>query len=232
MAAESLTHFRQYFRGVVVFALAGEPHHQGQRHHRRGDALLFCFLCRPAPIARIGDEGFDGFQRLILRQEIGRQIQQPGTHHAAMPPQLSDFTDVEIEARLVLPQREAFVEGLHHAVLDAVVYHLDEMTGPDRPGMQPALRRGGCERLHVGLAPRGGCMAATISWRETLVRCPVSAAMASLTSWLRLVTAILIPLRASRRAMLPPMRPSPTIPNSIPGSFFVVDGLHGASIVP
>src|SRR5262249_49169667 len=34
---------------------------------------------------------------------------------------------------------EALGEGLHHAVLDAVMDHLDEMAGADRSGMEIAL---------------------------------------------------------------------------------------------
>ena len=75
------------------------------------------------------------------------EIEQPGRDHAAAPPDLGDIGDVEVEAVVrrqrvdigVLEDVEAFGIGLHQAVFDAVVDHLDEMPGADRAGMDIAL---------------------------------------------------------------------------------------------
>ena len=77
---------------------------------------------------------------------IGGQVEQPRGDHAAAPPDLGDVGEVEVEA-LVLGQLlrvavaqdvEAFGIGLHQAVLDAVVDHLDEVAGAGRPGVDVA----------------------------------------------------------------------------------------------
>ena len=58
-------------------------------------------------------------------------------HHAAAPPDFGDVGEVQIEALLfgklfaggVFEDVEAFGIGLHQSVLDAVVHHLDEVSG-------------------------------------------------------------------------------------------------------
>ncbi len=77
-----------------------------------------------------------------------------------MPPQLGDVAHVEIEIRLAFHQRKAFGERLHHAVLDAVVNHLHEVSRADRPGVQPAAGGGRRKGFHVGFEPGGGGFAA------------------------------------------------------------------------
>src|SRR5262249_43549916 len=67
-------------------------------------------------------------------------------HNAAAPPHLGDVGQVEVVALVSRQLRrgtaphdvKALGEGLHHAVLDPVMDHLDEMPGADGPGMDVA----------------------------------------------------------------------------------------------
>jgi hypothetical protein len=80
-------------------------------------------------------------------QRHGGEIEQPGRDHAAAPPDLGDV-GMSRSKRCVLGQRvdigvlqdvEALGIGLHQAVFDAVMDHLDEMAGADRAGVDVAL---------------------------------------------------------------------------------------------
>ena len=129
----------QQLVGVVVFALAGEAHHQCQTHHRRGHALLDRFQRGPAAFAGIGHQRRDVVQ-LPDRASGNRRDRSSSQERTTLPCRHSfgDGGQVEIEIGACLHQREAFGKGLHHAVLDAVVDHLDEVAGADRAGVQPA----------------------------------------------------------------------------------------------
>ena len=93
----------------------------------------------------------------------GREVEEPGGDDAAAPPDLGDVGEVEGEAVLlgelrragVLQDVEALGDGLHHAVLDAVVDHLDEMAGAARPGMEVALLDAGVAAVAARASP--GC---------------------------------------------------------------------------
>src|SRR3990170_2861670 len=52
---------------------------------------------------------------------------------------MRDFSKIEIELG-GFQQLESLSVGLQHAVLDAVMNHLDEMAGPARPDMEKAVR--------------------------------------------------------------------------------------------
>src|SRR3972149_5462566 len=60
---------------------------------------------------------------------------------------MRDFSKIEIELRR-LEQLKSFAVGLQHAVLDAVVNHLDEMAGAARSDMEKAVL--GRKRLKNG----------------------------------------------------------------------------------
>ena len=83
----------------------------------------------------------------VLGERRRRQVEQPRGDDAAAPPHLGDVGEVEVEALVgrqlvraaVLHDVEALGEGLHHAVLDAVVDHLHEVPGAARA-------RRGCSR--------------------------------------------------------------------------------------
>src|SRR5262249_25640813 len=59
---------------------------------------------------------------------IRRQIEQPRAYDAAMLPDARDLAHVEAELRL-LKNLEPFAIRLEHTVLDAIMHHLDEVTG-------------------------------------------------------------------------------------------------------
>ena len=130
---------------------------------------------RPSPESSTKPDNCASFG--ILRQRHRGEIEQPGADDAAAPPDLGDVRQVELEA-LVLRQLfggraaqdvEAFGIGLHQAVLDAVVDHLDEMAGAARAAMHVAAldariaaSRGPGVR---GMSPAPGASAAKIGSR-------------------------------------------------------------------
>src|SRR5690242_7481667 len=91
------------------------------------------------------------------------EIKEPGTDDASPAPDLSDIGDVEIETLLlrecfavgILEDVQAFGEGLHQAVLDAIVHHFDEVPGAIWPG--------------VNVAPLGACIAAIALGRSRYI---------------------------------------------------------------
>src|SRR6516225_2906291 len=76
-----------------------------------------------------------------------REVEEPGRDDAAAAPYLGNLGKIKVEAQLlwqprgagVLHDVEALGDRLHHAVLDAVVDHFDEMAGAAGAGMQVAL---------------------------------------------------------------------------------------------
>src|SRR5699024_5213959 len=73
-------------------------------------------------------------------------IQEPGTHHRALTPTLEGAGDV-LDDPGGGHDFVALGEGLHHAVLDAVVDHLDEVSGTHGPGMHETTPFVGGEAL-------------------------------------------------------------------------------------
>ena len=65
------------------------------------------------------------------------------------------WPSAELRRAGVLQDVEALGHRLHHAVLDAVVDHLDEMAGAARPGMEVALLGAGVAALAARRSP--GC---------------------------------------------------------------------------
>src|SRR4051794_2289616 len=88
---------------------------------------------------------------LILGESCGRQVEQPGRDYAAAPPNLGNVSKVELEAVFsrqgragsVAQDIEALRVSLHQTVLDAVVDHLDEMSGTVRSGVEITQLRPG-----------------------------------------------------------------------------------------
>ena len=113
---------------------------------------------RPSPESETWPENFDSFA--ILDKETAVRSKQPGGDDAAAPPDFGDVAEVEIvlvvlgiaERRRfgidlfrvladvgVLQDGEALGIGGHDAVLDAVVHHLDEVTGAVGAAVQIAV---------------------------------------------------------------------------------------------
>src|SRR6202000_2947814 len=83
----------------------------------------------------------------VLLQRVGSQVEQPGAHHRTVPPDLRNLLEVEPKDGLRVHDREALGIGLHYAVLDAVVDHLDEVSGTRRTHAAPSGVRRRRERL-------------------------------------------------------------------------------------
>ena len=58
-----------------------------------------------------------------------------------MPPGLCDLCQIQIEIVSSPQQGESLSIGLHHAVLDAIVNHLDKVPAADGTRVQPAPAR-------------------------------------------------------------------------------------------
>src|SRR5262249_14287783 len=120
----------------------------------------------------------------ILYQGCGREVEQPGCDDRATPPDLRNVGQIEIilimlrvaqrrrfsvnyAGRLAdigrLEDRHALGVGRHHAVFDAVVHHLDEVTAAARPAMQVALLG-----RSAALFPPRRARDVAAAWRERL----------------------------------------------------------------
>ena len=95
-----------------------------------GMGTLWCdrLLDRPAALAGVLHVAGDVLEAGVLLEGVGGQLEQPGAHHAALVPEVGDGRQVEVPLG-GLEELEALGVGLHHAVLDAVVDHLDEVAG-------------------------------------------------------------------------------------------------------
>ena len=114
---------------------------------------------RPSPESETRPPNFARVGSLISAMAV--QVEQPRGDHAAAPPDLGDVGEIEVVLVVLgIAQRRRFgVDGMrascrhwprcrivhalgiggHHAVLDAVVHHLDEMAGAVGPAVQIAL---------------------------------------------------------------------------------------------
>ena len=93
----------------------------------------------PATFAAVFDIALEFAELWILLECVFGQFEQPRTDHAAVVPNLRNGMHVEVEVFAGLHNLEAFGIGLHHAVFDAVVDHLDEVTAADRACVQVAI---------------------------------------------------------------------------------------------
>src|SRR5262249_24615647 len=100
-----------------------------------------------AALAGILDHALETGKLRIRGERACGQVKQPRTDDAAAPPCLGNVGEVEIEpfvggqgfAVCVLQNIEAFGKGLHQAIFDSVVDHLDEMSGAVRAAMEVAV---------------------------------------------------------------------------------------------
>ena len=77
----------------------------------------------------------------FLSSALGGEVEQPGADDGALLPDVRDLREVEVEGLLGVHDGEAFGVGLHQAVLDAVVDHLDEVAGAGGADVSPAFGR-------------------------------------------------------------------------------------------
>src|SRR6185369_8055714 len=111
-------------------------------------------------------------QRWIFQQGARRQVQQPRGNYASAPPYFGDIGKIQIVlivlrisqgCRLRVDLMRLFADigsaqdtqplgiGSHDAVLDAIVYHLDEVAGTIRTAVQVPLLGGASDFV----SPRG-----------------------------------------------------------------------------
>ncbi len=130
-------------------AAGGEALRQRGAQDRRGDALVDGRLQRPAPLARVGHAAGEPAEVGTLLERRGREVEEPGTDYASVPPCLDDVRQVQVVlVELRVPQRrrlgigrarggpdvgmaknvEPFGIRRHDPVLDPVVNHLDEVS--------------------------------------------------------------------------------------------------------
>ncbi len=112
----------------------------------------------PAALPRIVDEARIARQLGVFRQRHRGQVEEPGADDAAAAPDLGDVRQIDAKA-LIGRQRggggaaqdvEALRIGLHQAVFDAVMDHLDKAAGAARAAMHIAARDAGVASLAAG----------------------------------------------------------------------------------
>src|SRR6476646_9374936 len=128
---------KHFFRKRVLLARA-EAYKQRCGKNIHGYGFVDGGFDSPAALARILDEAGIFIKFRVFGQCNRGEIEQPGTNHAATPPDLSYVGEVQVvllifgKFRLVRVAEdiEAFGVSLHDSVFDAVVHHFDEMASP------------------------------------------------------------------------------------------------------
>src|SRR5438105_11064302 len=147
MATEAGAHRRKNLFGEGVFLARAETREQGCGEHFGRHRLVDSGVDSPAAFAGVLHKSRIAPERRIFGQRGSREIKQPGWDHAAATPDFGDIGNVEIETMLrrqavdigVLQDIKTLGIGLHQAIFDAVVNHLDEVAGADRAGVNVAL---------------------------------------------------------------------------------------------
>src|ERR1700688_2158234 len=160
VAAELLAHGGEHLLAEGVLLARAEAREQRRREHVGRHRFLERGGDRPAPLPRIVDEAGVAGEVRALGQRHRREVEQPRRDDTAAAPELGDVGEVELEAMPLRQLRragvgkdvEALGVGLHQAVLDAVVHHLDEVPGAGGTAMQ--VSKGGGALL--ALAARRG----------------------------------------------------------------------------
>src|SRR5258706_1489370 len=157
VAAELEAHSRQDLGSKVAFASRQESLVERFGEHGSGRARFDPGENGPAAFTRIGNAAGETLERRLLEQGNGGEIQQPGCHHTAAPPDFRYVGEIEIVLVVLwITQRcgfgigfmmllthigmlkdiEAFCVGRHQPIFDSVVYHFHEMSGAGRAAVQ------------------------------------------------------------------------------------------------
>src|SRR5690348_9264870 len=158
MPAELVAQRRDHLRRERFILARDEALQERERDHRRRHVLVYGGLHGPAPLAGVLDVAANLLQRRVFGEGERGQIQQPGAHDAAVLPDARHLAQIGLELRL-LDDLEALAVRLEHAVLDAVVNHLDEVAGAAGAHVAIAVLRR--ERLEDRLAVLEGLALAT-----------------------------------------------------------------------
>src|SRR5579871_1130393 len=146
VSAKSLPHGGQDFFRKSMLPTRTESREERSRQHLSGYGFIDCRLQGPSTFSRILDEAGIGIETRIFRESGGREVEKPGGDYAAAPPHLGDIRNVEVEpfslwrrlGRGVFQDIETLSIGLHKAVFDPVMHHLDEMARTGRSGVDIA----------------------------------------------------------------------------------------------
>src|SRR5262252_3444634 len=163
VSAELVTHGREQFVGEIRLAARAKTLIQSRRQDMRWHGFVNGGLDCPAPLARVRHPSGE-LRESRIRDEGGRrEIQQPRRDHTAASPHLRNVREIELVLvvfgvaqwrRLSIDLVLVFADvggtqhaqplGVvgHDAVLDAVVYHFDEVAGAIWPAMQITLLGG------------------------------------------------------------------------------------------
>ena len=95
MATELVAHRGQQPVREGVLTPRAEAREQRGGDGRGRNALLHRVVHRPAALAGILDPGLERAQLGIGGQRVGREVEQPRAHHAALHPELGDGRQVE-----------------------------------------------------------------------------------------------------------------------------------------
>src|SRR5712692_3207228 len=193
--AELEPHCREHLLGKSMHLTRPEAGVERRRKHFGGDGLFDRGHQGPATFPRVlHNPGVVG-KRRVFGQRHCAQVEQPRADHAPTSPYLRDIRDIECVTqvlRQILRIRvgqdvEALCVGLHQAIFDAVVNHLDEMPGTGRTAMEVTFVRSALLLLAPG---RAGNLAASwckgpedgLEMSESLFFSPDHQAVASLRS--------------------------------------------------
>src|SRR5208282_1764422 len=143
------------------------------RQDRCGNGFVNGSLDGPASLARVRDSAGELRQLRITRQRCCCQVQQPGGNDATPSPYLGNIGEVEVVLIMfrIAQRRRLRVNGMllladvgvaqdiqplsvgsHEAVLDAVVYHLDEVAAAIGSAMEIAILGSSAELVSAGSA--------------------------------------------------------------------------------
>src|SRR5271168_343276 len=128
MATEGVALNGQHAVGEVVLLARADTANKRLGDDGRGDVEVDGFEDGPAAFAGVDYVRFKTSEGGILFQSIRRKVEKPGTNHGAVLPDFGDLGQIEIEGFLGGEDGEALSVGLHHAVFNAIVNHLDEVA--------------------------------------------------------------------------------------------------------
>src|SRR5206468_8356747 len=95
MAAELVAQRREKPSRKRIVLTRAVPGKQRRGNRGQGNASIDRLLHRPAAFARVVDIRLELREIAILRERPGGKVEKPGSHHAAVPPQLRDGGEVD-----------------------------------------------------------------------------------------------------------------------------------------
>ena len=91
MPTELISHRRQDLRSVALRLPTDEAHEKRGGDDRCRHVEIDGFGHGPAPLTAVRHSTFDTAEAGVLFESVGRQVQEPGSHDAAVAPELGDL---------------------------------------------------------------------------------------------------------------------------------------------